>query len=168
MLKFMVIGMYFLIVVSQGWAQETKKEEIEKLRQKLHEEIEELKEEKPKENKKIEEKKKISLETYLDGKNDGEKIVKSENIVSLYGGGAGLLLGPIGYLGYVLVKTEPPYSTIESIKDKSENYQLGFCEGYKNKRKSQYLNAVTTGMIVGLGIGVIRILISGELFYFLD
>ncbi|MDI6840550.1 MAG: hypothetical protein QMD71_06870 [bacterium] len=76
--------------------------------------------------------------TYVEGKHDREIAGGSGNTMCL-GGGIGCLFGPLGYLCIPMAGTEPPYSIMLELKNKSEDYKLGFREGYKGKKKRFYI-----------------------------
>ena len=99
--------------------------------------------------------------TYAGGKIDGE-VIGGEGSMMLGGGAAGCLLGPIGYLFIPMAGSEPPYYMMKDIEDKNDDYKLGFREGYKGKKKSQFIQGVTVGWLAWLAIVVLAVSSGGD------
>lgn len=115
------------------------REDIEKIDVKDEEVIEKTT---PKE--KPEEKGEENKGTYYQGKKDGEIAGGAENQMVM-GGAAGCCLGPIGYIFIPMAGTEPSPEKMELIKQKSEEYKQGYRDGYKGKKKSQFITGVSIG-----------------------
>jgi hypothetical protein len=171
----------FCVLVSTGWAQEvgedttevgkqiqetgeggdepqeqreeTQEDERERLREKLRERLGDVDEEEP-EQKSEEPSRKVPRRTFEEGKRDGEDRAQEDSKIVLLGGAGGCCFGPAVYVGYLFVKTEPPYSEMKYIKDRNPRYQAGFREGYGARRRSRYLKAATRGCIIQ-GAGVV-------------
>lgn len=118
-----------------------------------------IKETTPKE--KPEEKTEEKKDSYYQGKNDGEIAGGAENQM-VAGGAAGCCVGPIGYLFIPMAATEPKPEQIEKIKNKSIDYQQGYRDGYKGKKKSQFITGVTIGWGAWLALMLIALSSGGE------
>jgi len=107
-----------------------------------------------------EEKEEKKGDTYYQGKKDGEIAGGAENQM-IAGGGCGCLLGPIGYLFIPMAGGEPLPEKMQSIKEKSEEYKQGYRDGYKGKKKSQFITGVSIGWAAWLAT-VLVVTMSGS------
>ena len=100
------------------------------------------------------EKKEEKEGSYYEGKRDGEIAGGADNAM-VTGGATGCCLGCLGYALVPMAEKEPPYAMMKDIEHKSEDYKAGFRDGYKGKKKSQFITGVTIGWLTSLAILVI-------------
>ena len=116
---FIVFTIIASMTIPQIWAQEKEKE----------------KEEIPK------------YEIYLKGKRDGEIAGGTESAMP-FGCVSGCCLGPFGCLLVPMVRTRPYDNMMKDIEHKSEVYKDGFRDGFKKKKKIQFIKGVGIGTVV--------------------
>ncbi len=82
---------------------------------------------------------------FMQGKQDGELAAKGSPVYMLLGCGCGI----IGFIAALVSSPEPP---AEALMGKSEEYVLGFTEGYKSKSRSKNIANACSGWALGVAL----------------